>query len=211
MKDQNHYWNEFHQAGRIDSFAGKPTEFALEVMKMLPKSMKILELGCGLGNDSIAFANSGHIVTAIDFSEVVIVKNSERFKKIQNLNFIVADMSTALSFDTRQFDVVYARLALHYFTDEVTRRIIYDIQNLLTDTGYFCFMCKSIDDPLYDQGVEIEKDMFENRGHVRHFFSEDYVKSLLGNNFKIIIMESRKEMIYGSKSAYVKVISKAIQ
>lgn len=211
MNDQKQHWDELHQKGSVDHFSGKPTDFAEEVIKIINPSSKVLELGCGAGNDSIGFSQAGHTVLATDFSEVAVSKNSERFKDIPNLTFEVLDMNEPMSLSDNEFDVVYARLSLHYFTDEVTRKIFSEIHRVLKPNGYLCFICKSTNDPLYGKGTEIEEDMFEHNGHIRHFFSEDYAKSLLENKFTIEKLESGDEKFYGNDTAFVKVIARATQ
>ena len=211
MNNQKQYWDKLHNQGNIDHFSGKPTDFAEEIIKIIPPLSKILELGCGAGNDSIAFAQAGNTVLATDFSNVAIKKNSERFKGIPNLTFEVLDISDPMSFNDNKFDVVYARLSLHYFTDKITKKIFNEMHRVLRPNGYLCFMCKSTNDPLYGKGIEVEKDMFENNGHVRHFFSEDYAKLLLTDRFKIQKIESGNEKFYGNDSAFVKVIAQAIK
>lgn len=209
MNDQKQLWNRAHQDGEINHYSSTPTEFAEEVIKIIQPLSKILELGCGVGNDSIAFASAGHHVLATDFSEVAIRKNAEPFRGNSNLAFETLDMSQPFRFSDNEFDVVYARLSLHYFNDEITRKIFSEIQRVLTPDGKLCFICKSINDPLYGVGSEIEKDIYENKGHVRHFFSEDYTKSLLKNNYKIEKIESGDEKFYGHNSSYIKVIAAA--
>ncbi len=209
MNDQKQHWDELHNKGNIDPSSDKPTDFATEVLKYIKPASTILELGCGVGNDSHAFAHAGHAVTATDFSNVAIAKNLKRYEGVSGLAFKVADMSSSLHFATNHFDVVYARLSLHYFIDRVTRRIFNDIHQLLKPNGLLCFVCKSTEDPLYGHGIEIEKDMFENKGHARHFFSEEYTRSLLNIGFEIVHFDSGKESFYGQESAFVKVIAKA--
>ena len=211
MHDQKKLWNKAHEQESIHHYSTQPTSFFEEVNKIIPPASRILELGCGVGNDSIGFAEARHTLIATDLSEVAIDKNKERFKNILNLNFETLDMSESLRFHNNEFDVVYARLSLHYFTDEVTRKIFSEIHRVLKPNGYLCFICKSTNDPLYGKGTEIEKDMFEHNGHIRHFFSEEYAKSLLENKFKIEKIESGDEKFYGNNSAFVKSISRAIK
>lgn len=211
MDDQKQLWDKAHQAGEINRYSNAPTEFADEVIKIMQPTSKILELGCGAGNDSVVFVTGGHQVIATDFSDIAIRKNSERFKNISNLTFETLDVSHPFRFSDNEFDVVYARLSLHYFTDEITRKIFSEIHRVIKPNGYLCFICKSINDPLYGKGTEIEKDMFKFEGHTRHFFSEEYAKSLLGKSFKIEKMESGDDKFYGNDSAYVKVIAAVVK
>jgi ubiquinone/menaquinone biosynthesis C-methylase UbiE len=102
---------------------------------------------------------------------------------------------------------VYARLSLHYFSDLTTKRIFSEIARVLKPNGYLCFLCKSTNDPLYGKGNEIEKDMYENKGHVRHFFSKEYATELMQQSFEIQTIEEGEETFYGSQSAFIKVIA----
>jgi ubiquinone/menaquinone biosynthesis C-methylase UbiE len=211
MQNQKKHWNELHNKGNIDHYSNSPTKFAEEVLKIVKPSSGVLELGCGTGNDSIAFANAGHFILATDFSEVAIAKNSERFSDIPNLTFKVLDISQPIKLEDNQFDIVYARLSLHYFTDKITKKAFQEIHRVLKQDGFLCYICKSIKDPLYGTGKQIEDDMFEYKGHIRHFFSEKYATECLGDNFKVEKIESGEDNFYDRKSAFVKVIARAIK
>lgn len=211
MRDQKQHWDKLHEQGSVDHYSDKPSDFAEEVLITVNPASQVLELGCGVGNDSVAFAKAGHAVLATDFFEVAITKNSERFKDIPNLSFEVLDISRPMEFKDNRFDVVFARLSLHYFSDEITKKAFKEMHRILGPEGFLCFICKSIKDPLYGKGEEIEKDMFEHKGHIRHFFSEEYVRECLGNNFRIKKIESGEEKFYGKESAFVKVIARVIK
>lgn len=119
-------------------------------------------------------------------------------------------MSKSFPFPDNDSNVVYARLSLHYFTDKITRQIFSNIFRVLIPDGYFCFICKSIEDPLSGQGTQIESDMYERDGHVRHFFSKEYTKSLLQNHFRTEKIEIGDEKFYGRESAFIKVIARSL-
>lgn len=57
----------------------------------LPKS-KVLVLGCGSGEDAAYFAEHGHVVTAVDFSEEAIARAKKKFSHLPNLEFIQQDI-----------------------------------------------------------------------------------------------------------------------
>src|SRR6266700_761401 len=143
MYNQKQHWNELHQQGSMKDYSKKQTDFAEEVLKYFPKHAKVLELGCGLGNDSFFFTSEGNNVVATDFSEVVIKQNSEHYRKQTNLIFKTVDMSQKLPFDSSQFNVVYARLSLHYFTNQITKQLFDEIHRILKHGGLLCFVCKS--------------------------------------------------------------------
>ena len=210
MKDQKQHWNELHKNGQVNRNSDKPTTSAIELLGIIPASSKILELGCGMGRDSAALAKAGYTVLATDFSDAAVANTIESFGSIPGLTFQTLDIGKPFThLQGNEFDVVYARLCLHYFTDEVTRGAMREIHRVLKPDGYLYFICKSTADPLFGEGEEIEKDMFVRDGHVRHFFSEDYVRSILENQFSIVRIETSKEVFYERESAFIKVIVRA--
>lgn len=208
MNNQQDLWNKAHDKGEIAHYSQKPTTFAEEVLEILKPHSKILELGCGVGNDSVSFAQAGHTVLATDFSDVAIQKNKERFQDVENLTFQTLDIEKPMEYDDNEFDAVYARLSLHYFPDNKTRNIFQELHRILVPNGLLCFICKSTTDPLYGKGREIEPDMYDLDGHIRHFFSENYAKELLKDTFEIETLESGTDKFYDSESAFIKVIAK---
>lgn len=122
----------------------------------------------------------------------------------------MVDMNNGtLPFQADGFDGVYARLSLHYYPDHITRLLFQEIHHILKRGGRLAFLCKSTDDPLYGKGQQLEKNMFENKGHVRHFFDENYTKILLGG-YHTERLKKRKEDLYGDPSAYMEVIAQKV-
>lgn len=206
--DQHQHWNTLYQDASMDSSTSRPSDFAVEVQERLVGKQKILELGCGRGNDALFFARHGNEVIAIDFSEVVTEKLQAAYGGVPGVHFEVGEISHALGFHDNEFDVVYARLSLHYFRDQVTRQIFQEIHRILKPGGLLCFMCKSRKDPLYGVGIAIETDMYEKDAHIRHFFSEDYAKICLAGNYSIDHMISMEGELYGTPAAYIKVAAR---
>ena len=211
MSNQKKLWNNAHLNGNIQRYSNNPTDFVISTISLLKPHSKILELGCGVGNDSVALAKAGHKITATDFSEIAINKNTRYFIDIPNLKFKLLDISSLQSnINDNDFDAIYARLSLHYFKDKTTKKIFDNIHQILKTNGLLFFMCKSTKDDLYGKGNKIENDMFENEGHVRHFFSPEYVKSCLGNKFKIIKLEEKTDILYGKNSSFIEVVAQKI-
>lgn len=211
MQNQKQLWNNAHKSEKIFSSTTKQTDFAETVLQYFKKNSKVLDLGCGLGEDAAIFARAGHDVIATDFAEVAIQKNSQRLKGVTNLHFTVLDIGEDFPYSDNEFDVVYARLSLHYFTDKKTREVFSEIHRVLKPNGLLCFVCKSTNDKLHGKGTEIEKDMFKENGHVRHFFSEEYARSLLEKHFAIkkLIIEDKKT--YTRDASLIKVIAQTVK
>ncbi len=199
-------WDEIF---RERPFRLETSEFAKECIRYFPKKSRVLELGCGIGKDSIFFSKNGHKITVIDFSKEAVKKAEKNTESlgVKNINFLNQDISKKFNFKDASFDVIYAHLALHYFNDIVTKRIFKEIGRVLRRGGIFCACCKSTNDPLYGKGKLIEKDMYVLNGHVRHFFSEEYFKEKLKEKFKIRKLWTGKTKFYENSSAFAKVIS----
>lgn len=201
INDQKQLWNDKYSQRKIPL---APNTFAKEVEQLISKHSKILELGCGNNQDPQYFADKGHSVLATDFAESII--SERKSSQTDNLKFDVLDISKPMPFERETFDVIYSRLALHYFTDKVTKEIFQELHRILKPQGYLCFICKSPEDPKYGRGTLIEKDMFEARGHVRHFFSEAYAAECV-SAFRVIKLKSYKEVFNTDESGFVQVIA----
>jgi 2-polyprenyl-3-methyl-5-hydroxy-6-metoxy-1,4-benzoquinol methylase len=55
-------------------FGTAPSDFALEVARLIRPGDYVLDLGCGEGRDSVYFAERGGVVTGIDLSAEGIAK-----------------------------------------------------------------------------------------------------------------------------------------
>jgi len=204
--DQEHLWDRKHSKGEHARRGHNP--FAEKARDYLPAEGKILDIGCGVGMDASYLADSGYDVLATDISSEVLAQNEVYFQQ-ENLRFAKLDASQPpLPFEDETFDAIYSHLALHYYDDETTHALFTEIYRVLKDDGVLAFACKSIDDPNYGVGDEIEKDMFNANGHLRHFFSIDYVKELLQDKFDIELLEDRQEEYNDTRSAFVWCVAK---
>jgi len=207
MSDQKTMWNKNHADNVHARMLGKPQKFAVEVAPNIKPDMKLLELGCGVGSDAAYFAQHGIGVTATDFSEVVIEQNKARDKK-PNLTFQVVDISQPLPYESNSFNVVYAHLSLHYYNEAMTSDVFKEIARVLKPGGTLYFSCKSVHDPLYGQGEEVEPGVFDRNGHIRHFFSVEYTKKLLAADFEAEKISEVEDVYDGFTSAFVQVWAK---
>ena len=206
--EQRDRWDRAYRDEREWADQSVPSLLAREVATRLAASARVLELGCGNGRDSAFFARPGHRVSALDFSEVAIARNRARLVGQDRLTWLVADLAQPLPFVEGRFDLVYARLSLHYFPDATTRRLVAEIGRVLRPGGLLGFLCKSERDPLYGQGDLVEPDMFVFRGHLRHFFREDYARDCLASDFVAESIESVADDPDQPGSAFVKAIAR---
>jgi len=143
----------------------------------------ILELGCGTGNDAARLAGEGYSVTAIDLSGEAVEQARARFGSMAR--FAVADMTQRVPFPDGGFDAVMSNVAMHMFPDGVTRAAFAEVGRLVRPGGLFLFHVNALEDrPLRARWLparELEADyVAEESGQTMHFFSEAYLRELLG-------------------------------
>lgn len=204
MMNQNEYWKNKWTNGA----EGPENNFARRCFPQIKqgKNKTLLDLGCGNGIDSLFFASKGMVVTSIDFSESginklrhIIVKN-----RISNIKAMKKDIRK-LDFDDNSFDVIYTHLSLHYFDDDTTTKIFNKLFNILRPGGMVFIKCKSTEDQLYGKGEKVGKDMFV-KGHLRHFFSKDYMREKL-SKFDIIKIRKTSSVCHKYKSCFIEAIA----
>ncbi|MBX4190959.1 class I SAM-dependent methyltransferase [Candidatus Saccharibacteria bacterium] len=207
IPDQRPVWERKHAAGEHDNLRHIPSPLSELAEPYFPRQSRILELGCGVGRDAMFFVQKGHNVIATDSSETVIKQNRQHFTD-ENADFKILDMQEPLPYESESFDVVYANLSLHYYSDQTTKEIIEEIARVLKAEGILAFACKSYDD-LHSSGKEIGKNIFQWKlGVTIHLFSEEYAKSLVKDNFDIQHLDEVEEDYNGRYSRIVRCIAK---
>ena len=121
-------------------------------------------------------------VTAVDLSGEAIAQAQARYGPLAR--FLVADVAKWLPFADASFDAVMSNVALHMFTDAVTRTVFTQVRRLVRTGGLFVFHVNSLQDrPLRARNlpaVELEPDFVaEESGQTVHFFSAAYLRELL--------------------------------
>lgn len=85
------------------------------------QNLKVLDLGCGNGIASYAFATLGHSVVSVDpdLSSDVGLNATKRLATYIQIGSIetVQAFAESLPFAEATFDIIYTRQALHHFTD----------------------------------------------------------------------------------------------
>jgi SAM-dependent methyltransferase len=180
------FWDQFHRQRResgddLDWGGVWTGPFLIPLREAGVRT--VLELGCGTGNDAARLAREGYLVTAVDLSGEAIGHARARFGSMAR--FMVADMAQRLPFSDGGFDAVMSNVAMHMFPDRVTRAVFAEVGRLVRPDGLFVFHVNALEDrPLRARGRaarELEPDyVVEESGQTMHFFSEAYLRELLG-------------------------------
>lgn len=121
---KEYYWGEV------------PNDGCFEVMKLMPptKRLKLLDIGCGEGKDSVFFARNGYNVDAFDLSHKGIEKTKLLAKKANvEVNAFVANMNEYRL--SENYDIIYSSGALHYIPDNLRQEIFYNYINHTNNGG----------------------------------------------------------------------------
>lgn len=155
-------------------------KFVDKVANKLPKGSKILDIGYGDGSEAIYLSEKGFDVYGTDIREN---DKSDLFKHITH------NTKDPFPFEDNYFDLVYARLSLHYFSKEELSKIFKEIYRI--SKSYFIFTCKT------DQGGY-------NSGK-KFFTLEEWVDIVEAAGFKIYDKEKKSGQLYGKDSNWIEI------
>jgi ubiquinone/menaquinone biosynthesis C-methylase UbiE len=155
------------------------------------KPGRVLDIGCGRGDNAIMLALNGCNVTGIDISEIAIsdakAKSAERHV---NVNFIVGDiLKIDQLFKESEFDVVIDSFLFHTMTDEERPIFAKQVYKILKPEGKYFMLCFS------------DKDL---AGPGPRRISKAEIESTFTSLFKIVyIVDTSLEANTGRRSAYL--------
>ena len=188
-----------------DNFSNKPEMFGLEASKAAIKSLEsfkkekiynIIELGAGLGRDTIFFAKNSIYVKALDYSFNAIKIINEKVKKNNLSNFVstqVFDIRKKLPLPDSSIDGCFSHMlyCMALSTQEI-KNLNDEICRVLKPNGINIYTVRHTQDGDYKNGVHIGEDLYENDGFIVHFFSKEKIKNL-SKGFNIIEIEKFEE------------------
>ena len=169
--DQKTFWEGVWRKEENRDFWTKvdPEVVRLAAMVSPQERPDVLDLGCGLGRNAIAFAQAGHTVTAVDLSENAVAHLRAR---AEELGLTIRTQMARFSDDIfvpGSFDIVLAVNVLYHGLPTDFARAITHVHCWLRPQGLFYFTCPTLEDGQYGSGTEVAPHTFEfEPGHV-HF------------------------------------------
>ena len=190
MSDKK-YWDEIYYSNLKESEKDFLNDIWMEKQKDIICSLNnknAIDLGCGLGQDSIWLFENGFNVISCDFSE----KATNKFKEIYpNANIMNFDIVNGLPFESNSVGLINANLSLHYFDMNKTIEIFDEIYRILEKNGLFIGRVNSNkNEYVSDNYIEIEKDFYydpEKEQHKRLFNQEQF--DTLTKKWNVVVLK----------------------
>ena len=207
LDQQSQHWEK--------NFSNKPEMFGLEPSISAKKALNffkekkinnIIELGAGLGRDSIFFAKNNIKIQALDYSSSGIEIINHKIKRDNLSNYIstkLFDVREKLPFKDNSVDACYSHmLYCMALTTKDLEKLNNEIHRILKPNGLNIYTVRHTNDGDYKNGKHIGEDLYENDGFIVHYFSEEKVNSLL-NGFKNITLEKFEEGTFPRKLFFI--------
>ena len=208
LDQQSQHWEK--------NFLNKPEMFGLNPSVAAEKALKsfqekniksILELGAGLGRDSIFFAKNSIKVHALDYSQTSIESIANKSEKLNLNNFIktqVFDIRKKLPFeDNSVYGCFSHMLYCMALSNSDLKNLNNEICRILKPGGLNIYTVRHTEDGDYRNGIHRGEDLYENDGFIVHFFSKDKVKKI-SKGFKVLDIEKFEEGKFPRKLFIVK-------
>ena len=194
LDQQSQHW-EKNFSNKPEMFGHEPSIAAVKSLIFF-KDKKIIELGAGLGRDTIFFAQNSVQVEALDYSQKAIDIINNKSKKLNLTQFIKTkffDIRKKLPFDDDTIDgcfshMLYCMALSNCDLENLNKEIL----RVLKPGGINIYTVRHTNDGDYKNGYHIGEDLYENDGFIVHFFSKDKIEQL-SKGFEILDIEKFEE------------------
>ena len=168
---------------RVYALSGATSKERLaRVLRILPPSARVLDLGVGTGRELPALLDAGHEVTGVDFSAHMIALCNRRARTIP---IVQADFWSPLPLAANAFDAVIAlHGALAHPPDEnAVGRLLVEVHRVLVSGGIFV---AEVPSPEWANGLATytHRDPIANAEIVARLFASDFWQHALDTRFQ---------------------------
>ena len=197
LDQQSQHW-EKNFSYKPEMFGLKPSLAAIKALQVFKKNNinKILELGAGLGRDTIYFAKNSIYVDVLDYSRSAIKIIDKKVKELNLSKFVktkVYDIREKLPFDDKKFQGCFSHmLYCMALKNPELLNLNKEILRVLKPNGLNIYTARNTNDGDYKNGKYIDENLYEKDGFIVHFFSEEKVKNLT-DGFDILNIEKFEE------------------
>ena len=208
LDQQSQYW-ETNFSSKPEMFGLEPSIPAVEALKFFKeKNIKnIVELGAGLGRDTVYFAHNSIKVQALDYSKTAIKNITNKAEKLNLTEFIKPkffDVRKKLPFEDNSIEGCFSHmLYCMALSNSNLENLNNEICRILKPGGINIYTVRHTDDGDYKNGIHRGENLYENDGFIVHFFSREKVNQL-SKGFEVLDIEKFEEGKFPRKLFLVK-------
>ncbi len=194
LDKQSQHW-EANFSSKPGMFGFEPSIAAVKSLKFF-KGKNIVELGAGLGRDTIFFAQNSVYVEALDYSKKAIETIEKKSKESNLTNFIktkILDIRKKLPYQNDTMDACFSHmLYCMALSNSDLENLNKEVLRILKPGGINIYTVRNTEDGDYKNGNHIGEDLYENDGFIVHFFSKNKINNL-SKGFEILDIEKFDE------------------
>ena len=208
LDQQSQHW-ETNFSSKPEMFGLEPSIPAVKATKFFKeKNIKnIVELGAGLGRDTIYFAQNSIKVQALDYSKTAIEIITKKAEKLNLTGFIKPkffDVRKKSPFEDNSIEGCFSHmLYCMALSNSDLENLNNEICRILKPRGINIYTARHTDDEDYKNGIHRGEDLYENDGFIVHFFSKEKVNQL-SKGFEVLDIEKFEEGKFPRKLFLVK-------
>ena len=207
LDQQSQHW-EINFSNKPEMFGLEPSVSAIKALKIFKENKinNIIELGAGLGRDSIFFAKNNIKTKALDYSDSGIKIINNKIEK-NNLSNVIStklfDVRKKLPFKDNSIEGCYSHMIYCMaLTTNDLKKLNNEIKRILKPGGINIYTVRHTNDGDFKNGIHVGEDLYENDGFIVHYFSKEKVNSLL-DGFNNIALEEFEEGTFPRKLFFV--------
>jgi tellurite methyltransferase len=186
---KRYYWDNYYKKKKSPL---KETFFAKFVYNKIKKlNLKIFDIGCGNGRDTIFFKKKGLDCVGLDKSTEILKKNKKNYKKYSN-QFIKKNFCTFFKKKISTPFIVYSRFTWHSINYNDEKKLIRSLKGN-KDLKYLFIETRTINDEIYGKGKKLGRHEFMT-SHYRRFIDSKQLKKKLSKFLKIIYFKESKNL-----------------
>ncbi len=184
LNNQEEYW-ETNYTNKPKMFGLTPSFAAEAALKVFKKNniSNIIELGAGLGRDTIFFAKNNIKVEALDYSKTAVMSIKKKIEESNLSKFVSAkvfDVRKKLPFKNNSIQGIFSHMLYCMALKNLEiQNLNNEILRVLEKGGINIYTVRNFEDGDYKNGVHIEEESYQNDGFIINFFSKKKIKDLL--------------------------------
>lgn len=177
---------------------------------------RALDLAAGLGRDTLALAQHGLHVTAVDVAEEGLrhLEEQARERGLGDRVAVVVQDLAAFAYPIKEFEVIVATTAFDHIERDKSREVLPKIAAALTDTGVLYAEVHTTEDPGSPTGFgrELDAPVSETADAIAHYFEPNELLTMVSKHLRIVHYEERREWdhTHGQPHVHGKAIALAV-